>query len=67
MKIKMLLHTFCTFSPGIQQKKPSSGVKEIYSTKLKSFCSILQKLREPIALRHKTLSYEKNRYMVLHE
>ena len=33
----MPVHTFCTTPPAIQQQKPSSGAKKIYSTKLKMF------------------------------
>ena len=33
----MLFHTFCALPPAIQQYKPSSGAKEIYSAKLKMF------------------------------
>ena len=37
MKIKVLFHTFCTHPPAIQQWKPYTGAKKIYSTKLKMF------------------------------
>ena len=42
LKIKMLVLTFCTPPPAIQQQKPSSGAK-------KCFCLILQKLKELIS------------------
>ena len=35
LKTRMLVHTFCTHPPAIQQLKPSSGAKKIYSTKPK--------------------------------
>ena len=33
----MLVHKFCVPPPAIQNKKPTSGAKKIYSTKLKMF------------------------------
>ena len=46
----MLVYTFCTHPPAIQQQKTTSGAKEIYSTKLKMFFFfILQKSKNSIS------------------
>ena len=46
----MLVYTFCTHPPAIQQQKTTSGAKEIYSAKLKMFFFfILQKSKNSIS------------------
>ena len=55
-KISMLVHKFCAPPPAIQQQKPSSGAKKIYSTKLKIFFFHSSKIEEP---NQQPLSYEK--------
>ena len=45
----MLVHTICNPPLAIQQKKPSFWAKKIYSTKLKMFFFILQKLKDSIS------------------
>ena len=47
LKINMLVHTFCAPPPAIQQKKPSSGAKKIYSAKLKMFFFHSSKIEGP--------------------
>ena len=46
-KISMLVHTFCAPPPAIQQQKPSSGAKKLYSTKLKMFLFHSSKIEGP--------------------
>ena len=43
----MLVHTFCAPPPAIQQQKPSSGAKKLYSTKLKMFLFHSSKIEGP--------------------
>ena len=52
----MLVHTFCVPPPAIQQQKPSSRTKKIYSTKLK-MCFFHSSKNEGI--KWQPLSYEK--------
>ena len=46
-KISMLVHTFCAPPPAIQQWKPPSGAKKLYSTKLKMFLFHSSKIEGP--------------------
>ena len=43
----MFVHTFCAPPPAIQQWKPSSGAKKLYSTKLKVFLFHSSKIEGP--------------------
>ena len=43
----MLVHKFCVPPPAIQNKKPTSGAKKIYSTKLKMFFFHSSKIEGP--------------------
>ena len=56
LKISMLVHTFCAPPPAVQQYKPSSGAKKLYSTKMKIFFFHYSKTEVP---KWQLLTYEK--------
>ena len=63
LKINMFVPTFFIPPPAIQQQKPSSGAKKIYSTKLKIFFFYSSKIKgpkDPIS----SLCYVKNQCVV---